>query len=163
MQTSISSIPVNQSVSSISLDDDPDVASVIQEMNNISQPQQKEQQNHQQNQQIMMQQLQQQQMQQQLQQMQQQQMQQQMQQKHNFQLPGQPINKSILQNKFIDQTIAQRALAAAFVAFIVFYPFDLNFIYEKYTYLKCMSSYERIVRALLLAALLYILFVKFNI
>ena len=164
MQTSISSIPINQQSSSMSMDDDPDVDSVIQEMNNMSSSQKEP------DQQAIMQQRQMQQQQQQLQQMQQQQQLQQMQQQlqnqnkvNNFQLPGQPLGSSLLKNNLIDKVLIQRALASAFVAFVVFYPADLNFLYEKYTYLNYLSPYERIVRALLLALFLYILFLKLNI
>ena len=155
MQTSISSIPINQQSSSMSMDDDPDVDSVIQEMNNMSSSQKEP------DQQAIMQQRQMQQQQQQLQQMQQQLQNQNK--VNNFQLPGQPLGSSLLKNNLIDKVLIQRALASAFVAFVVFYPADLNFLYEKYTYLNYLSPYERIVRALLLALFLYILFLKLNI
>ena len=165
MQTSISQIPLNKSPSSsMSMDDDPDVASVIEEMNNISQPppfppQQQQPSNNQDQIQKLQQQLymqQQQIQQQQMQNQQQQQMQQQQQQQ-------QTTSSSFNLTKIIDVNIAQKAFAAAFIALIVFYPKELGILYEKFPILEKIAPYERIVRAILLALLFYVLFIKLNI
>lgn len=166
MQTSISQIPLNKSPSSsMSMDDDPDVASVIEEMNNISQPppplppqqQPRQQSNNQDQIQKLQQQLYMQQQQIQQQQLQnQQQMQQQQQQQETS-------SSSFNLTKIIDVNIAQKAFAAAFIALIVFYPKELGILYEKFPILEKIAPYERIVRAILLALLFYVLFIKLNI
>lgn len=162
MQTAVSQIPrMNPTSSSISMDEDPDVASVIQEMNTLS-PQQNQQ--LQQQQQMQQQQMQQQQMQQNQQRMQQQRPQQQ--QEYQYTPEIQKKQTSMIQNlkdKYINQVILQRALAAGVVALVVYYPNDLGFVYAKIPYLEKLASYEKMIRALLVALFIYVLFVQLNI
>jgi len=72
-------------------------------------------------------------------------------------LPQQPKNLS-----YIDTSLLKRAFIAAFIAFIIFYPCEFGFIYEKYNMLKTAQPYERVIRALLLAVLLYVIMLKMD-
>ena len=66
-------------------------------------------------------------------------------------------------NKYYDLPTAKRAVICALVALVIFYPFELGLIYEKVPFLNMLQPYERAVRALLLAALIYVLLLKLNI
>lgn len=173
---------MNPTSASISMDEDPDVASVIQEMNSLQPPQPSPQQQQQLLQQQMQQQLMQQQMQQQLQQQQmQQQLQQQQMQQQAYQQPSQQFQKQAqpilpvpptssatsfiesLKEKYINQVVLKRALAAGAVALVIYYPNDLGFVYGKIPYLEKLAPYEKFVRALLVAIFIYILFIQLNI
>lgn len=65
--------------------------------------------------------------------------------------------------QWIDIPIAKRAAVCAIVALVMFYPFETGVIYTKVPFLAKMESYERIVRTLLLAVLLYVLMWKLDI
>jgi hypothetical protein len=70
---------------------------------------------------------------------------------------------SSMQKPYFDLPIAKRAAICAIVALLIFYPFELGFVYEKVPMLARMQPYERAIRALLLAVVLYALMWKFNI
>jgi hypothetical protein len=54
---------------------------------------------------------------------------------------------------------AQRAILAAAVAFVLFYPFETGAIYEKIPYFINLHDYDRLIRTFLLAVTLYVLLV----
>jgi hypothetical protein len=89
-----------------------------------------------------------------------------------------PVNSFEQQNKFNSQQSnstgsyydlyynkehAQRAIFAAFIAAVVFYPFELGFIYRRIPYLTNMDQYDRAIRALFLAVTFYVILMKVNI
>ena len=101
---------------------------------------------------------------------------------NGFQMQGQPgMGQQFQQNKFnnqgnaggnnlsdkyseyISKENAQRAILAAFIAGIVFYPNELGFIYAKIPYLKNIDQYDRILRTIFLACAFYVLLIKLNI
>lgn len=63
-------------------------------------------------------------------------------------------------SKFIDKKAAQRALVAALIAFALFYPEDMSALYAKVPLLNRFSGHDRIIRTLLLAVVLYLVFWK---
>lgn len=67
------------------------------------------------------------------------------------------------QPKLYDLPTAKRAIICAVVALVIFYPFELGLIYEKVPFLTKIQPYERAIRALLLAVLIYVLLLKLNI
>ena len=64
---------------------------------------------------------------------------------------------------FIQTDIAKRAIAAAIIATIIFYPQTLQMVYDKVPALGKFSSYDSVIRTVLLAVVLYILMWKLNI
>lgn len=64
---------------------------------------------------------------------------------------------------FIQTDIAKRALAAAIIATIIFYPQTLQMVYDKVPALGKFSSYDFVIRTVLLAIVLYLLMWKLNI
>jgi len=63
----------------------------------------------------------------------------------------------------VDISYAQRAVIAAIVAAIIFYPFETGVFYEKIPFLSNMYQHDRMIRTLVLAVILYILLLKINI
>jgi hypothetical protein len=63
----------------------------------------------------------------------------------------------------IDISYAQRAVIAAIVAAIIFYPFETGIFYEKIPFLSNMHQHDRMIRTLILAVILYLLLLKINI
>jgi hypothetical protein len=63
---------------------------------------------------------------------------------------------------FIQTDIAKRAMVAAIIATIIFYPQTLQMVYEKIPVLGKFSSYDSVIRTALLALVLYILMWKLN-
>ena len=61
----------------------------------------------------------------------------------------------------IDKNHLQIALLAAFLAYATYYPVDTEFLYQKFDILQKVAPYDRIIRTLLLGAMLYILLWKF--
>lgn len=61
----------------------------------------------------------------------------------------------------IDKNHLQIALLAAFLAYATYYPVDTEFLYQKFDLLQKLAPYDRIIRTLLLGAMLYILLWKF--
>jgi len=72
------------------------------------------------------------------------------------------VNNNQLSN-WINTPHAQRAILAAFIAAMIFYPFDTGAIYEKIPFFTNAHQYDRIIRTLLLAVTLYVLLLKLNI
>jgi hypothetical protein len=66
-------------------------------------------------------------------------------------------------NTYISKENAQRAILAAFIAAIVFYPFELGFIYDRIPFLTNMNQYDRMLRTLFLAVTFYVILLKVNI
>lgn len=67
------------------------------------------------------------------------------------------------QASWYNETFAKRAAIVAVIAFLMFYPNDLTPIYEKAPILSRFAAYDRLIRMLLLAVVLYVLFWKLNI
>jgi len=95
--------------------------------------------------------------------------QQQMFQQQHYSVPVQPSvkmmpeSKNILLFGFIDMTYAQRAIIAAIVAAIIFYPFETGVFYERIPFLSNMYQHDRMIRTFILAVILYFLSFKINI
>ena len=64
---------------------------------------------------------------------------------------------------WINTPHAQRAILAAFIAAMIFYPFDTGAIYEKIPFFANAHQYDRLIRTVLLAITLYVLLLKLNI
>lgn len=76
------------------------------------------------------------------------------------------INQNNYKNQlsdWINTPHAQRAILAAFIAAMIFYPFDTGAIYEKIPFFANAYQYDRLIRTLLLAVTLYVLLLKLNI
>ena len=65
--------------------------------------------------------------------------------------------------QWINVSHAQRAILAAIVAAILFYPFETGAIYEKIPFFTNLHQYDRLVRTLVLAVVLYLLLLKLKI
>ena len=143
MSTPVQHLPQGNAPTSAKLDDDPVVTDVIQEMemefNSKHQPQ--KQQPHQQASQI---------------------------------IPSVPayhqpmvvtttIAKPHSEASWLDSDLAKRAAAAAIIALFVFYPADLSALYQRFSILNSLADYDRVIRALVLALVLYIVFWKLDI
>lgn len=74
--------------------------------------------------------------------------------------PSLPIQDTT--SSFIQTDIAKRAIAAAIIATIIFYPQTLQMLYEKVPVLGKFSSYDSVIRTALLAVVLYVLMWKLN-
>lgn len=74
-----------------------------------------------------------------------------------------PTISSHAPSSYIDIAVAKRATICAVVALVLFYPFETGMIYEKLKFLAQLQPYERVVRALLLAILIYVLLLKLDI
>lgn len=76
-------------------------------------------------------------------------------------------SRNFIQNnqyqEWINTPHAQRAILAAFIAAMIFYPFDSGAIYEKIPFFANAHQYDRLIRTLLLAVTLYVLLLKLNI
>ena len=64
---------------------------------------------------------------------------------------------------WINTQSAKRALIVAFIAFCIFYPVDTGVLYTKAEFLGRFEPHDRIIRALLLAVLLYVIMTHLNI
>lgn len=58
---------------------------------------------------------------------------------------------------------AQRAVYAALIAYVLFYPKTLEMVYAKFSFLEKFQSYDMVIRFMLLAVILYALMWKFQI
>lgn len=67
--------------------------------------------------------------------------------------------KDLIMN--IDKNHLQIAILAAFLAFATYYPVDTEFLYQKFDILQKLAPFDRIIRTILLAAMLYLLLWKF--
>jgi len=65
--------------------------------------------------------------------------------------------------QWVNISHAQRAILAAIVAAILFYPFETGAIYEKIPFFTNLHQYDRLVRTLVLAVVLYLLLLKLKI
>lgn len=66
-------------------------------------------------------------------------------------------------SSWYNETFAKRAAIVAVIAFLMFYPNDLTPLYEKAPVLSKLAAYDRVIRMLLLALVLYVLFWKLDI
>ena len=73
----------------------------------------------------------------------------------NYKQPDQATNSS-----WINTEEAKFACIFALVALAVFYPFDTSGIYFKFNFLERFQPYELFIRALLLAAVIYVILLK---
>lgn len=67
--------------------------------------------------------------------------------------------RSLIYN--IDKNHLQLAILSAFLAYVTYYPVDTEFLYQKFDILQKIAPYDRIIRTLLLALMLYLLLWKF--
>ncbi len=71
-------------------------------------------------------------------------------------IPPMPMVKKPTQKKLWDQTIAQKAVVYAVIAMVVFYPATLAFVYSKVPKFEALfTSYDFIIRTAVLAIALY--------
>lgn len=75
----------------------------------------------------------------------------------------QPTSNYGIPQGWIDKKAGQRALIAAIIAFALFFPDDLSAFYNKIPILSRLANYDRIIRALVLAVVLYLVFWKVEI
>jgi hypothetical protein len=66
-------------------------------------------------------------------------------------------------SSWYNETFAKRAAIVAVISFLMFYPNDLTPLFEKAPMLSKFAAYDRIIRMILLAVVLYVLFWKLNI
>jgi hypothetical protein len=143
MSTPIANIPISQV--SQPTEEDPEVMAILQEMQNVPQPQAHTVSMQRPVQQPMV--------------------------NHPVMTPsyGVPQNPMMIQAKvsskpaWFQSELAQRAIYASLIAFILFYPSTLEIVYQKIAVLEKFRSYDSIVRFLLLAVILYVLMWKFQI
>jgi hypothetical protein len=75
-----------------------------------------------------------------------------------------PLPSVIKQKGFYQPELLQKAGIVAALAFIIFYPETLHFVYAKFpAYQSLFMSYDVFIRAILLGVLLYVIMWKFNI
>jgi len=79
-----------------------------------------------------------------------------------YQLSHQTMPLQTGATPFIQTDIAKRAIAAAMIATIIFYPQTLQMVYDKVPALGKFSSYDSVIRTALLAVVLYILMWKLD-
>jgi hypothetical protein len=65
--------------------------------------------------------------------------------------------------QWVDVSHAQRAILGAIVAAILFYPFETGAIYEKIPFFTNAHQYDRLIRTIVLAIVLYVLLLKLKI
>lgn len=80
----------------------------------------------------------------------------------NTPIPQQYKNKDIRDLIYnIDKNHLQISILAAFLAYATYYPVDTEFLYQKFDILQKLAPYDRIIRTLLLALMMYLLLWKF--
>jgi len=65
-------------------------------------------------------------------------------------------------SKWVDSELAKRAIAAAIIATVLFYPQTMQMVYEKVPFMAKFTSYDIMIRAALLAIVLYLIMWKLN-
>ena len=81
----------------------------------------------------------------------------------NTPIPMQSKNKDIRDLIYnVDKNQLQIAILSAFLAYATYYPVDTDFLYEKFEVLQKIAPYDRIIRTLLFAVMLYLLLWKFS-
>jgi len=78
------------------------------------------------------------------------------QQYYQSQLSSQIKNNQENKYKFVDVELIKRAVFVSLCAGIMFYPDNLNILYDKIPMIK-LDSYDKLIRVLLLSILLYVL------
>lgn len=77
--------------------------------------------------------------------------------------PGYGVHvKPSVSKPFFQGEIAQRAVYAALIAYVLFYPKTLEMVYGKFPIFEKVMPYDSILRFLLLAVVLYALMWKFD-
>lgn len=62
----------------------------------------------------------------------------------------------------LDMDLLKRAGIVALLALVIFYPTDLSSLYDRSPYLQKLAPYDKIVRAIVLLVIVYIIMSKFN-
>lgn len=73
------------------------------------------------------------------------------------------IPPAVSKNEWYDKDAVKRALIVTVAALVLFYPNDISALYDKVPLLDRFSQHDKMVRAVLLAFVLYILFWKLEI
>lgn len=66
-------------------------------------------------------------------------------------------------SKWVDTESAKRAAMVAVIALVLFYPEDISALYARVPFLGRFSQYDRVIRAVALAVVLYVVFWKLDI
>lgn len=74
-----------------------------------------------------------------------------------------PTMVSTPSKPYFHSETAQRAVYAALIAYVLFYPKTLEMIYTRFSFLEKFQSYDMVIRFMLLAVVLYALMWKFQI
>jgi len=72
------------------------------------------------------------------------------------------MEETLMSDSYFQSDIAKRAIIAALIATLIFYPQTLQMVYDKIPMLGRFSSYDSIIRTALLALVLYILMWKLD-
>lgn len=76
--------------------------------------------------------------------------------------PSANVVQHNLPKPYIQQDILQKAVAAAIIAAVMFYPKTLEILYTKFPIMEKFQSFDSIIRVVLLALVLYIFMWKLN-
>jgi|APGre2960657423_1045063.scaffolds.fasta_scaffold27378_3 hypothetical protein len=86
-----------------------------------------------------------------------------------YRQPQAPVNykapahiESMEQSQWLNSELAKKAIIAAIIAGIMFYPKTLTLLYEKVPMISKFESYDLFIRIALLAVVLYVLMWKLN-
>lgn len=74
-----------------------------------------------------------------------------------------PTMVSTPSKPYFHSETAQRAVYAALIAYVLFYPKTLEMVYARFSFLEKFQSYDMVIRFMLLAIVLYALMWKFHI
>ena len=146
MSTSISNIPIQQPVDTPKVEEDPEVAALLRELQQPTATNVREQYTLPQQQPSV----------------------------NNMYMPPQPLQQNMYAPQYVIPSnlstnkpyfhyeTAQKALYFVLIAFVVFYPNIFDSIYAKYPQLDTLKNYDIIIRSILLLAIIYALLWKFN-
>lgn len=76
--------------------------------------------------------------------------------------PSANIVQHNLPKSYIQQDLLQKAVIAAIIAAVMFYPKTLEILYTKFPMMEKFQSFDSIIRVVLLAVVLYVLMWKLN-
>ena len=76
--------------------------------------------------------------------------------------PSANVVQHNLPKSYIQQDLLQKAVAAAIIAAVMFYPKTLELLYTKFPMMEKFQSFDSIIRVALLALVLYVLMWKLN-
>ena len=76
--------------------------------------------------------------------------------------PSANVVQHNLPKSYIQQDLLQKAVVAAIIAAVMFYPKTLEILYTKFPIMEKFQSFDSIIRVVLLALVLYVLMWKLN-